>query len=83
MGARDELTAEFGADVALVRSSGGVFEVTVDDRLVFSKKALGRFPEAGELRGLANGGVTVGSGLEVPESERCRIACCRPAQEAE
>ena len=83
MGARDELTAEFGADVALVRSSGGVFEVTVDDRLVFSKKALGRFPEAGELRGLANGGTAVGSGLEVPESERCRIACCRPAQEAE
>ena len=83
MGARDELTAGFGADVALVRSSGGVFEVTVDDRLVFSKKALGRFPEPGELRGLANGGIAVGSGLEVPESERCRIACCRPAQEAE
>jgi selT/selW/selH-like putative selenoprotein len=26
-----------------------VFEVTVDGRLVFSKKALGRFPEAGEV----------------------------------
>ncbi len=83
MGARDELTAEFGADVALVKSSGGVFEVTVDNRLVFSKKALGRFPEPGELRGLANGEIVAGSGLEVPESERCRIACCRPAREAE
>ena len=83
MGARDELTAEFRADVALVKSSGGVFEVTVDNRLVFSKKALGRFPEPGELRGLANGEIVAGSGLEVPESERCRIACCRPAQEAE
>lgn len=47
---------EFGAEVDLVKSGGGVFEVTVDDRLVFSKKALGRFPEPGELKGLANGG---------------------------
>ena len=47
---------EFGADVELVKSAGGVFEVTVDDRLVFSKKALGRFPEQGELKGLATGG---------------------------
>ena len=44
---------DFGADVELVKSSGGVFEVTVDDRLVFSKKSLGRFPEPGELKGLA------------------------------
>jgi selenoprotein W-related protein len=32
-----------------VPSRGGVFEVTVDDRLVFSKKALGRFPNEGEV----------------------------------
>ena len=83
MSARDELTAELGADVALVKSGGGVFEITVDDRLVFSKKALGRFPEPGELRGLAAGRIAAGSGVEVPESERCRIACCRPAQEIE
>ncbi len=56
MSARDDLIMEFGADVELVKSGGGVFEVTVDDRLVFSKKALGRFPEPGELKGLANGG---------------------------
>ena len=55
MSARDDLITEFGADVELVKSGGGVFEVTVDDRLVFSKKALGRFPEQGELKGLANG----------------------------
>jgi selenoprotein W-related protein len=54
--ARDDLIMEFGAEVELVKSGGGVFEVTVDDRLVFSKKALGRFPEPGELKGLANGG---------------------------
>ena len=56
MSARDDLITEFGADVELVKSGGGVFEVTVDDRLVFSKKALGRFPEQGELKGLARGG---------------------------
>ncbi len=30
-------------------SHGGVFEVTADGRLVFSKKALGRFPNEGEV----------------------------------
>lgn len=52
MSARDSLVAEFGAEVELVKSSGGVFEVTADDELVFSKKSLGRFPEPGELRSL-------------------------------
>lgn len=33
----------------MVRSSGGVFEVSVDDRLVFSKRKLGRFPETEEI----------------------------------
>lgn len=33
----------------MVPSSGGVFEVMVDDRLVFSKKALGRHAEPGEV----------------------------------
>jgi len=32
----------------LVPSSGGVFEVTVNGSLVFSKKATGRFPETDE-----------------------------------
>jgi len=32
-----------------VESSGGVFEVSVDGRLVFSKKKLGRFPEDQEI----------------------------------
>ncbi len=30
-------------------SHGGVFEVTADGRSVFSKKTLGRFPNAGEV----------------------------------
>jgi selenoprotein W-related protein len=33
----------------MVRSSGGVFEVMVDGKLVFSKKALGRHAEPGEV----------------------------------
>lgn len=33
-------------------SGGGVFEVTVDGKKVFSKKELGRFPEEGEVLGL-------------------------------
>lgn len=32
-----------------VEGSGGVFEITVDDSLVFSKKALGRFPAYQEI----------------------------------
>jgi selenoprotein W-related protein len=39
-----------GVAVDLVESSGGVFEVTADGKLVFSKKELGRFPEPGEVR---------------------------------
>jgi selenoprotein W-related protein len=35
--------------VTLLKSSGGVFEVTVDGVLVFSKKALGRHAEQGEI----------------------------------
>jgi selenoprotein W-related protein len=33
----------------MVPSGGGVFEVTVDGELVFSKKRLGRHAEAGEV----------------------------------
>lgn len=42
----------FGAEVELLPSTGGVFEVTVDGKSVFSKKELKRFPEEGEIAGL-------------------------------
>jgi len=32
------------AEVTLRKSGGGVFEITVDGRLGFSKKATGQFP---------------------------------------
>ena len=33
----------------MLPSDGGVYEITVDDALVFSKTALARFPEDGEI----------------------------------
>jgi selT/selW/selH-like putative selenoprotein len=38
-----------GTAVRLVESSGGVFEVTVDGDLVFSKVQLGRHAKPGEV----------------------------------
>jgi selT/selW/selH-like putative selenoprotein len=32
-----------------VKGSGGVFEVTLDNQVIFSKKATGRFPLPGEV----------------------------------
>jgi selenoprotein W-related protein len=40
---------------ALVEGSNGVFEVTVDGELVFSKKATHRFPDEGEVVRLISG----------------------------
>jgi selT/selW/selH-like putative selenoprotein len=40
-------------DVSLRSGSKGRFEVTLDDRLIFSKAKLGRFPKRGEIRELA------------------------------
>jgi selenoprotein W-related protein len=37
------------AEIRLVQSSGGVFEVTVDGNLLFSKKAAGRHAEPGDI----------------------------------
>jgi selenoprotein W-related protein len=38
-----------GTELNLIPGSGGVFEVTVDGRLVFSKKQLRRFPAYQEI----------------------------------
>ena len=42
-----------GAEIAYKRSGGGVFEITVDGELKFSKKKLGRFPTDEEIEALA------------------------------
>lgn len=36
----------------LLASEGGVFEVVVDGRRIYSKKELNRFPEEGEVEGV-------------------------------
>ncbi len=40
------------AEMNLIEASGGLFEVTVDGDLIFSKKDLGRHAEEGEVLGL-------------------------------
>lgn len=49
---RDLFADRAGARVELVKGSGGVFEITVDGALGFSKKRIGRFPEDAELEAL-------------------------------
>jgi selenoprotein W-related protein len=48
----EELKNSCDADVELIPSTGGVFEITVDGKNVFSKKELKRFPADGEIAGL-------------------------------
>ncbi len=45
---------KLGIDSELVAGHGGVFEVSVGDKLIFSKKASGRFPDDGEVVKLLN-----------------------------
>ena len=40
------------ADISLISSGGGVFEISLNDNLIFSKKALNRFPDSGEIKKL-------------------------------
>jgi selenoprotein W-related protein len=44
-----EIKKARGIDAKLTKGSGGVFEVALDGKLIFSKKALGRFPETSEI----------------------------------
>ena len=42
-----------GAEIELVKGGGGVFEISRDGDLLFSKKARGRFPEEAEVESMA------------------------------
>jgi selenoprotein W-related protein len=44
------------AEVTLIESSGGVFEVKVEGTLVYSKKATGAFPDEEQLVAKIRGG---------------------------
>jgi selenoprotein W-related protein len=50
------LKSALGAESELVASGGGVFEITVDGKTVFSKRSLGRFPNDGEVLDLIRAG---------------------------
>ena len=45
----DRLRERFGAEIELVKSGGGAFEISRDGVLVFSKKKLDRFPTEDEI----------------------------------
>jgi selT/selW/selH-like putative selenoprotein len=44
-----EIKKELGIDSQLVRGGGGIFDVTVDNKRIFSKKEEGRFPSEKEI----------------------------------
>jgi selenoprotein W-related protein len=48
--------------IQLIPSSNGRFEVSLDDQLIFSKKALGRHAEPGEIAAIVRERV----GAEIP-----------------
>jgi selenoprotein W-related protein len=61
-----ELLTTFHGDVrevALVPGTGGLFEVRVDDHLVWSRRDMGRFPEPKELKSLVRDRVAPGRTL--------------------
>ncbi len=50
-----ELLTTFNTDItslALVPGTGGIFEVRLNDAVIYSRKATGRFPESKELKQL-------------------------------
>ena len=61
-----ELLTTFETDIveiALVPGAGGIFEVRVDGRPVWSRKERGRFPELAELKQLVRDRVAPGKDL--------------------
>ena len=44
-----EIKKELGIDSQLVRGSGGIFDISVDNKRIFSKKEQGRFPSEKEV----------------------------------
>ena len=52
---RDSIEKQFGAKAELIKGSGGVFEVSLNNSLIFSKKELGRFPNENEIEDLIEG----------------------------
>jgi selenoprotein W-related protein len=45
----DEIRKNLGADIELLAGSNGIFDITVDGKMIFSKFEQGRFPQANEV----------------------------------
>jgi selenoprotein W-related protein len=54
--------AEVG-EVALIPGTGGIFEVRVDERSLWSRRERGRFPDIKELKQLVRDAVAPGKSL--------------------
>ena len=52
---RDSIESKFGIKTELIKGTGGVFEVSLNNSLIFSKKDLGRFPNENEIEDLIEG----------------------------
>jgi len=44
-----ELKSAFEANVVVERGHSGIYDISLDGELIFSKYSLGRFPEEGEI----------------------------------
>jgi selenoprotein W-related protein len=53
----DELKKEFGEEIELVAGGGGVFDISVDGNMIFSKFEKGRFPQLEEIISLIKEGL--------------------------
>ena len=49
---RETIEKQFGIKAELIKGTGGVFEVTLNNSLIFSKKELGRFPDDNEIKNI-------------------------------
>jgi len=45
----EELNKNFGADIELVAGSNGIFDISLDGNMIFSKFEQGRFPQSDEI----------------------------------
>jgi selT/selW/selH-like putative selenoprotein len=52
----EKLQKNLGAEIELVAGANGIFDVSLDGRMIFSKSAQGRFPQPEEIIKLANRG---------------------------
>jgi len=52
----EELQKKLGAEVDLVAGSNGIFDISLDGRMIFSKFEQGRFPQPDEIMNLVKGG---------------------------